>query len=113
MARTTQQQTVLPLVGRPLRRAAPLPNGTVKTAVLLPIGVRRAAERFCKEHNVSLTRLVLDALVAYVNPQEESRHADGMKTKLVGRLRHLRKETARINARIEREFEAVEPEEQA
>ncbi len=34
---------------------------------------------------------------------------DRMKTKLVGRLRHLRKETARINARIEREFESVGP----
>src|SRR5207248_372623 len=75
MARAISHQTALPLVGRPLRRAAPLPNGTVKTAVLLPITVRRSCERFCKEHNVTLTRLVLEALVAYVGPQEESRDA--------------------------------------
>jgi hypothetical protein len=33
--------------------------------------------------------------------------------KLAGGLRHLRKETARINALIEREFETIEPEEWA
>ena len=31
--------------------------------------------------------------------------------KLAGSLRHLRKETARINALIEREFETIKPEE--
>jgi len=33
--------------------------------------------------------------------------------KLAGSLRHLRKETARINTLIEREFETIEPEEWA
>jgi len=32
--------------------------------------------------------------------------------KVVGKLAHLRRETARINARIEREFESIEPEDQ-
>src|SRR5437879_5238968 len=104
---STLHKTILPL-GRPLTRAAPLPNGTVKTSLILPLRVRRSCERICKQRNMSLTSFLLEAVEAALNRQEESRHAGRMKTKLVGRLRHLRKETARINARIEREFEAVE-----
>ncbi len=33
--------------------------------------------------------------------------------KMAGKLRHLRKETARINALIDQEFEVIEPEDRA
>ncbi len=82
----------------------------MKTTLDIPDAVFRRAKARAAEQKVPLRQFVSEAVVEKLEGKSPTR--DRMKTKLVGRLRHLRTETARINARIEREFEAVEPEEQ-
>ncbi len=50
-----------------------------------------------------------DALAEKLEGESPARQK--ARTKLAGRLRHLRKETDRISKLIDREFERVEPEE--
>jgi hypothetical protein len=82
----------------------------MKTTLEIPDSVFRRAKAKAAEQRVPLRQFVSEAVAEKLEGKSPSR--EKMRTKLVGRLRHLRKETARINARIEREFEAVEPEEQ-
>lgn len=57
-----------------------------------------------------LRQFVTEAVAEKLAGATPARAAARMK--LAGKLAHLRRETARINARIESEFETIEPEDQ-
>ena len=75
----------------------------MKTTLDIPDAVLRRAKARAAEQKVPLRQFVSEAVVEKLEGKAPTR--ERMKTKLVGKLRHLRKETARINARIEDEFE--------
>ena len=81
----------------------------MKTTVEIPDPIFRRAKAKAAEQNIPLRQFVTQALAEKLDKPSSG----GAKAwlKLVGRLRHLRKESARINRRIEREFEKIEPEE--
>ena len=83
----------------------------MKTTLEIPDGVFRRAKALAAQQGIPLRQFVTEAVQEKVRTKE----ADGKKPwlKLAGRLRHLRKENARISRVIEREFEQIEPEEWA
>lgn len=83
----------------------------MKTTLEIPDPVFRRAKALAAEQGVPLRRFVTEA----VEQKVRARVAAGKKpwVKLAGKLRHLRKETARVNRVIEQEFERIEPEEWA
>lgn len=83
----------------------------MKTTLEIPDPVFRRAKARAAEQGIPLCRFVTEAVEEKL--RAESRSAEKPWIKLAGRLRHLRKETARINRVIEREFGKVEPEEWA
>ena len=80
----------------------------VKTTLEIPDGVFRRAKAKAAERGIPLRQFVTEA----VEDKLRVGAAVGKKPwmKMVGGLRHLRKETARINRLIEQEFEQIEPE---
>lgn len=75
----------------------------MKTTLDISDSILWRAKAKAREHGVSLSQFVSEAVA-------EKLRATGRKearTRLAGGLRHLRKETARINQRIEQEFEIV------
>lgn len=83
----------------------------MKTTLEIPDGVFRRAKARAAEQNIPLCRFVSDAVADKLQANAPSRR--NARRVLAGRLRHLRKETARVDALIEREFERIEPEEWA
>jgi len=83
----------------------------MKTTLEIPDSIFHRAKAKAAEQNIPLRQYVSDAVAEKL----EGKSPDQVKAhvKLVGRLRHLRKETARINRLIENEFERIEPEEWA
>ncbi len=83
----------------------------MKATLEIPDPVFRRAKARAAERNIPLRQFVTEA----VSEKLESESRGGVKAilKLAGRFRHLRKENARINALIEREFEKIEPEDWA
>lgn len=83
----------------------------MKTTLEIPDPVFRRAKALAAEEGIPLRQFVTEAVADRVR----ARLSGGKKpwVKLAGRLRHLRKETARVNQLIEREFERIEPEEWA
>jgi len=83
----------------------------MKTTLEIPDPIFRRAKAKAAERGVPLREFVSEAVAEKLrmkfSPPVEARK------RLVGSLRHLRKETARINTLIEQEFERIEPEEQA
>ncbi|MGH9401356.1 MAG: hypothetical protein ACRD2P_04525 [Terriglobia bacterium] len=81
----------------------------MKTTLEIPDPIFRRAKAKAAEQGVPLRQFVSEAVAEKlqlgVPGQREAR------MKLAGRLKHLRKETARINKIIEQEFERIEPEE--
>jgi len=79
----------------------------MKTTVEIPDALFRRAKSAAAERGIPLRELVSEALAdkLRVNRIEER---PWMKS--FGKLRALRKETARINRIIEEEFEQIEPE---
>ena len=83
----------------------------MKTTLEVPDGLFRKAKATAAERGQSLKAFVTEAL-----QEKLSRRAaqDGPKgppwMRGFGALRALRKETARIQGRIDREFETIEPE---
>jgi hypothetical protein len=80
----------------------------MKTTLEIPNEVFRRAKARAAELKIPLRKLVSDAVAEKL----ATRPADRQRARkaLVGRLRHLRAETERINARIEEAFETIEPE---
>jgi predicted DNA binding CopG/RHH family protein len=80
----------------------------VKTTLEIPDAIFRRAKAKAAQRGVPLRQFVSEAVAEKLGTQSLAREKARMK--LAGRLRHLRKETARINVRIEQEFERIEPE---
>ena len=83
----------------------------MKTTLEIPDPVFRRAKARAAEEGIPLRQFVTEAVEEKLRAQNRS--AEKPWIKLAGRLRHLRKETARINRVIEQEFGKVEPEEWA
>jgi len=86
----------------------------MKTTLELPDALFRKAKSKAAERGQSLKQLVTEALQEKLaagtagNRPGEPAWMQGF-----GKLRRLRKETARIQARIDEQFEVVEPEDRA
>ena len=80
----------------------------MKTTLEIPDAIFRRAKSAAAERGIPLREFVTEALkdklAATAKPREKPW------TKLAGGLKHLHKETERINRIIEEEFEQIEPE---
>jgi len=78
----------------------------MKTTLEIPDGIFRRAKSVAAERGIPLRVLVTEALA------DKLRAAGGSKPWMTafGKLRHLRRETAKINRIIEEEFEQIEAE---
>ncbi len=79
----------------------------MKTTLEIPDAVFRRAKSKAAEQGIPLRKFVTDAVEDKLKAS-----AAGQKRwmKHIGKLKHLRKETERINRMIEEAFEAVDPE---
>jgi hypothetical protein len=85
--------------------------GSVKTTVEIPDPLFRRAKSHAAERGQTLKQFVADALQAKLAAMTEGVPADEPKWMAgFGKLRRLRKETARIQGVIDQAFEAVEAE---
>jgi len=78
----------------------------MKTTFEIPDAIFRRAKARAAERNVPLRQFITEAVAEKLETQSPKA---GL-AKVAGKLRHLRRETARINALIEEEFEKIEPE---
>ena len=81
----------------------------MKTTLEIPDPIFRRAKAKAAEKKISLRQLVTEALAEKLQSRPST--SETIRVKLAGRLKHLRKETARVDALIEREFERVDSEE--
>lgn len=80
----------------------------MKTTLEIPDPIFRRAKSVAAERGIALRVFVSEAVeekLAAASQKEQKPWA-----RLAGGLKHLRKETARINGVIKREFEQIEPE---
>ena len=80
----------------------------MKTTLEIPDAVFRRAKARAAERGIPLRQFVPEAVEERLKAESGSGPKPWMK--MVGGLRHLRKETARIGRLIEEEFENIEPE---
>jgi hypothetical protein len=80
----------------------------MKTTLEFPDPVLRQAKARAAEQGVSLRQFVTAAVEQKLKAEPPSGEKPWMK--MAGGLRHLRKETRRIQRLIEGEFERIEPE---
>ena len=80
----------------------------MKTTLEIPDAIFRRAKTAAAERGIPFRALVSEALVDKLRAQSERGGQPWMKT--FGKLRRLRKETARINLIIEEEFDRIETE---
>lgn len=80
----------------------------MKTTLEIPDPLFRRAKAKAAEQGVPLRQFVTDAVAEKLRTGSRATEKPWMAS--VGALRHLRKETARINKIIEEEFEGIEPE---
>jgi hypothetical protein len=83
----------------------------VKTTLEIPDAIFRRAKAKAAEHGIPFRQFVTDAVEEKLRAEPGAGQRPWLK--MAGKLRHLRKETARINALIEEEFEVIEPEDRA
>ena len=81
----------------------------MKTTLEIPDAVFRHAKAKAAEQGIPLRQFITEAVSDKL--RAESRIREKPWVKLAGKLRRLRKETARIDKLIELEFERIEPEE--
>jgi hypothetical protein len=78
----------------------------MKTTLEIPDSVLRSAKARAAEKGISLRQFVTEA----VKEKLKTSTCDAKPwMQVVGELRHLKKETARINRTIEEEFEKIDP----
>ena len=82
----------------------------MKTTLEIPDAIFRRAKTVAAERGIPFRALVSEALSDKLRAQGVRDSKPWMKT--FGKLRHLHKETARINRIIEEEFDQVESEDQ-
>lgn len=80
----------------------------MKTTLEIPDAIFHRAKTVAAERGIPFRALVSEALADKLRAQGERDGKPWMKA--FGKLRHLRKETARINRIIEDEFDRIEPE---
>ena len=86
----------------------------MKTTIEIPDRVFRKAKSIAAERGQTLKAFVTDALQARLAAdRDESRRGEPEWMQGFGKLRRLRQETARIQARIDEVFEVIEPEDRA
>lgn len=80
----------------------------MKTTLEIPDSIFRRAKATAAERGIPLRLFITEA----VEDKLKAGTAGGEKPwlRIAGKLRHLHKETARINTLIEEEFETIEPE---
>ncbi len=83
----------------------------MKTTLEIPDAIFRRAKAKAAERGVPLRQFVSEAVAEKLGTKSFAQ--EKARTKLTGSLRHLRKDTAKINTLIEREFERIDPEEGA
>jgi hypothetical protein len=79
-----------------------------KTTLEIPDGILRRAKSVAAERGIPLRALISEALADKLRSEQRSNSKPWMRS--FGKLRHLRKETARINRIIEEEFDQIETE---
>jgi len=84
----------------------------MKTTLEMPDAVFRKAKAKAAERGQSLKDFVTEALQAKLK-ERGATPAGPAWMRGFGKLRSLKKETARIQARIKREFDVIEPEDRA
>lgn len=80
----------------------------MKTTLEIPDAIFRRAKSAAAQRGIPLRQFVTEAVQDKLKTPSNSNDKPWMKT--FGKLRHLRKETARINQLIEDEFESIEAE---
>jgi hypothetical protein len=80
----------------------------MKTTLEIPDAIFRRAKTVAAERGIPFRALVSEALSDKLRAQGDRDSQPWMKT--FGKLRHLHKETARINRIMEEEFDQVETE---
>lgn len=80
----------------------------MKTTLEIPDAIFRRAKSVAAERGIPLRAFVTEAVKAKL--ASEPKAGDKPWVRLAGGLKHLRKETRRINRIIEEEFEKIEPE---
>jgi hypothetical protein len=83
----------------------------MKTTLEIPDPIFRRAKAKAAEQKIPLRQFVSQAVAEKLEADSPGQIKAILK--LAGGLRHLSKETARINRLIEQEFEKIEPEEMA
>lgn len=81
----------------------------MKTTLEIPDSIFRRAKAKAAENRIPLRQFVSEAVAEKLESKSLAGAKAGMT--LAGKLRRLRKETARINRVIDREFENIEAEE--
>ena len=80
----------------------------MKTTLEIPDPVFRQAKARAAEQGIPLRQFVTDAVKDKLGSKPPATAKPWME--MAGKLKHLSKETARINRLIEEEFEQIEPE---
>jgi hypothetical protein len=80
----------------------------MKTTLEIPDAIFRRAKSVAAELGIPFRELVSEALADKLRAQSDRNSKPWMKT--FGKLRHLHKETVRINRIIEQEFDQIEAE---
>ena len=80
----------------------------MKTTLEIPDTIFRQAKAKAAERQIPLRQFITEAVSEKLESKPSNSRSERMKW--AGQLRHLRKETARINTIIEEEFEQIEPE---
>jgi hypothetical protein len=82
----------------------------MKTTLEIPDAIFRRAKTVAAQRGIPFRALVSEALADKLRAQSDRDSKPWMKT--FGKLRHLRKETAKINRIIDEEFEQIDTEDQ-
>lgn len=80
----------------------------MKFTLEIPDHIVRRAKSLAVERGISLGQLVTEAVQDKLKAPSKSAQKPWMKS--FGKLRHLRRETQKINRIIDQEFERIEPE---
>ncbi len=80
----------------------------MKTTLEIPDSIFRRAKSAAAARGVPLREFVTQAVKDKLTPKTSAAEKPWMK--LVGKLKHLHKETARIDRFIEEDFEKIDPE---
>ena len=83
----------------------------MKTTLEIPDRIFRQAKSVAAQRGIALRVFVTEAVEEKLAGTADKEHKPWVR--LAGGLKHLRKETARINGIMKREFEQIEPEDWA